>query len=68
LAKARWEDFTCRKNQAVILDGIGILIVPHFTQNYRDIVGQRSSYMIIERICIKNKSNDIIEFLIGQFD
>jgi hypothetical protein len=33
LAKASLENFTCRKNQAVILDGIGRLIIPHFTQN-----------------------------------
>jgi hypothetical protein len=34
--KASWEDFKCIKNQAAILDEIENLIVPHFTQNWRD--------------------------------
>ena len=36
LAKASWENFKYRKNQALILDGIKSLIVPYFTQKWRD--------------------------------
>jgi hypothetical protein len=68
LAKASWENFKYRKNQALILDGIKSLIVPYFTQNWRDNTVWRSSYMIIGWICIKIKPKDIIRFLIGQFD
>ena len=57
-----------KTKQAVIQDGIGSLIVPYFTQNWRENADSRSSYMIIGQIYIKIKSNDIIRFLIGQFD
>jgi len=66
LAKASWKDFTYRKNQAAILDGIESLIVPHFTQNWKDNANSRSSYMIIRQICIEIKPRDIIRFLVGQ--
>jgi len=33
LTKASWEDFTCRKNHATILNGIKSLIIPYFPQN-----------------------------------
>jgi len=68
LAKASWKNFTCRKNQAAILDGVDSLIVPHFTQNYRDNANSRSSYMIIRQNCTKPKPKDIFRFLIGPFN
>jgi len=68
LAKASLEDFTCRKNQVAILDGIKSLIVPYFTKNWRDNTDSRLSYMIIGQIYIKIKPKYIIRFLIGQFD
>ena len=57
-----------KKKQARILDGIGSLIVPYFIQNWKDNADSRLIYIIIRRICIKIKSNDIIRFLIGQFE
>jgi len=68
LTKASSDDFTYRKNQVVILDGIKSLIVPYFTQNWKDNIDSRSSYMIIGWIYTKIKSKDITRFLIGQFD
>jgi hypothetical protein len=50
------------KNQATILDEIESIIVPYYTQNWRDYANSRSSYMIIGRICIKIKPNAIIRF------
>jgi hypothetical protein len=48
LEKASWEDFTGRKNQTVIFDSIGSLIVPCFTQNSRDNANSRSSRFSFE--------------------
>jgi hypothetical protein len=68
LAKAGWEDFKCIKNQGAILDGIGSVIISHFTQNWRNNTNSRSSYMTIEQIYIKLKPGDIIRFLIDQLN
>jgi hypothetical protein len=69
LAKATWKDFTCTKKSSCNFEQIENQIVPHFTQNWKDnYTNSRSSHMIIGRSCIKIKPNDIIRFLIGQFD
>jgi hypothetical protein len=60
--KADWEI------KLQFLEEIQDLIVPHYAQEWRKNANSRSNSMIIERIYIKIKSNDIIKFLIGQFD
>jgi hypothetical protein len=57
-----------REIKLQFLEEIQGLIVPHYAQEWRKKCKFKVKLNDYWTICIKIKSNDIIKFLIGQFD